>query len=101
MNIHLYHHSDPEDSARLQSIASLLVGLVRKVDAMSVELDGLKAEVTACNATIDSAVVLLNQLYQKILTMKDDPAAMVQLAAEVKAKAGELAAAVAAATPAP
>jgi hypothetical protein len=67
---------------------------------MSVQLDTLAAEVTEMTTVVDSAVALLNGLSAQIVALKDDPARLLALAADLDAKANELAAAVAANTPA-
>lgn len=65
---------------------------------MSAQLDTLTTEVAEIGTVVDSAVTLINGLSAKITELKDDPAALAQLAASLDAKANELAAAVAANT---
>lgn len=66
---------------------------------MSAELVALQAEVAETAGVVDSAVVLINGLAAQIVELKDDPAALVALAAELSTKTDQLAAAVAANTP--
>jgi hypothetical protein len=67
---------------------------------MSKELDALSAEVSATRTVEDSAILLLNGLSAQIASLKGDPAALQTLADSLHSKAGELAAAVSANTPA-
>jgi hypothetical protein len=68
---------------------------------MSVELDKLTAEVTRIKTVVPSAVALIQGLAAQILDLKDDPAALEALAADLNSQATSLADAVAANTPAP
>lgn len=61
---------------------------------MSAQLDALKAEVEETKTVAASAVTLLNGLSQQILDLKNDPAALEQLAADLDASNAALAAAV-------
>jgi chromosome segregation ATPase len=85
---------------RLDRIESILSDLSERIVHMSVQLDTLAAEVTEMTTVVDSAVALLNGLSAQIVALKDDPARLLALAADLDAKANELAAAVAANTPA-
>jgi hypothetical protein len=67
---------------------------------MSAEMDALKAAVAAEDTVIGSAVTLLNGIAGQIADAAGDRAASTQLAADVKAQADALAAAVTAGTPA-
>lgn len=66
---------------------------------MSAEMDALKAQVTATDGVIDSAVTFINGLSVQIADAAGDKAASLALAADLKAKADSLAAAIN--TPAP
>lgn len=105
MDLHLYLHFVAPDTshvdARLDSIVSLLNGLIGKVNTMSAELDALTAAVTQENTVIDSAIVLLKNLAAQIAALKTDPAALQALADGITAKAQALADAIVANTPAP
>ncbi len=68
---------------------------------MSAQLETLTQEVAEIGTVVDSAIVLINGLSAQIVALKDDPAALEALAAQLDAKAGELAAAVTANTEAP
>ena len=67
---------------------------------MSAELDRLTTEVAETGQVVDSAITLLSQLSDLIRQNATDPAALNQLANDLDAKQNELAAAVAANTPA-
>lgn len=67
---------------------------------MSAALDKLTAEVAEMSSAVDSALSLIAGLAQQIRDLKDDPAKLEALAAELDAKQQEIASAVAANTPA-
>lgn len=87
-------------SARLDVIEKKLDGLISEVRKMSKELENLTKEVGEIGSVVDSAIVLINGLSTQIVALKDDPAALQALADSLDDKASELAAAVAANTPA-
>lgn len=67
---------------------------------MNKELEQLRSEVET-NTTVDqSAIVLLNSLSQKISELKEDPAKLQAFVDSLRNSSAELAAAVAANTPA-
>ncbi len=66
---------------------------------MALNLDDLTAQVAAEGTVIDSAITLINGLAAEIASLPATQTAIDALAASVKAKAGDLSAAVAA-TPA-
>ncbi len=67
---------------------------------MSQELDDLTASVHANGTVLDSAIALINGIAARITAAGVDPAALKALTDELTAKDAELAAAVAANTPA-
>jgi len=67
---------------------------------MSKELDDLTAAVAAEDKVIDSAILLINGIADRIKAAGTDPAALAVLTADIQAKGTALAAAVAANTPA-
>jgi chromosome segregation ATPase len=74
--------------------------LMKEIQKMSAQFDALKAQVEANNQLIESAITLIQTLADKILELKDDPAALEALAEQLKAEDATLAAAIAANTPA-
>lgn len=105
MRFDVYVHFDVlqagDVAARLTAIEGKLDGLITGVKTMSEQLTKLTQEVQEIGGVVDSAVTLINGLAAQIVALKDDPAALQALADSLDAKAGELAAAVAANTPAP
>lgn len=73
--------------------------LLGRLKHMSQALEDLKTAVTAESTVVDSAITLIQGLSDQIAALKPDEAAIAQLAADVKAKADALAAAVAAGAP--
>lgn len=67
---------------------------------MSAQLDTLTNEVAETKTVVQSAVTLIEGLAQQIRDLKDDPAALEALAAELDSTTNALAAAVTANTPA-
>ena len=67
---------------------------------MSQEFDNMTAQVTANSAAIDSAVVLINGIADRITAAGVDPVKLNALTTELKMKDDALAAAVVANTPA-
>lgn len=72
----------------------------RELFIMSAALDNIAEKVERCNTVMDSAAALLSGLSAEILSLKDDPAAIEALAKRLDDETDELAAAVAANTPA-
>lgn len=68
---------------------------------MSAELDALTLEVADTNTIMQSAIVLIQGLAAQLQAIANDPAAILQLAADLDAQSDALAAAVAANTPPP
>lgn len=67
---------------------------------MSAQLDTLVTEVSETNTVIDSAITLLQGLKAALDAAGTDPAKLAELSASLDAKQQELAAAIAANTPA-
>lgn len=82
----------------LDQIAALINQLK---DLIMATLADLQSAVTAEDTVIDSAVTLINGLAAQIAALKPNQAAIDSLAADVKARAASLSAAVAANTPTP
>ena len=80
--------------------ARMLALINERLKTMSVELDRLTQQVKANNDLLDSATTLINGIADRIVAAGTDQAALTALADELKAKDEQLAAAVAANTPA-
>lgn len=78
----------------------LLTTFSQAKETIMADLAGLKAEVERNTAVDQSAITLLNGLAAQIESLKTDPAALQALADQLKASSNDLAAAVAANTPA-
>lgn len=68
---------------------------------MSVELDRLTQEVADTKTSVDSVITLVDGLAQQIRDSVNDPAKLLELAAELDSQQGRIAAAVSANTPTP
>jgi len=79
---------------RLKNMNDILYSIKKGEIYMSVQLDKLTAEVEEIGTVVDSAVELITNLATQILNLKDDPAALEALAAELDAKAAVLAEAI-------
>jgi hypothetical protein len=84
----------------LHAAARKETAILSKEILMSVELDDLTAQVTANTDQIASAITLINGIAGRIEAAGTDPVKLKALTAELRAKDDELAAAVAANTPA-
>jgi hypothetical protein len=71
-----------------------LAFLIAQGDHMSAELDALTAEVTEMSGIVDSAITYIQGLGVIIESLKDDPAAISALAAELNEKGDALRAAI-------
>ena len=89
---------DAETPAILRDIERKADFQTRLVILMSLALDALKAQVKANTDVTNSAVALIKGLADQIIALKDDPAALEQLAADMKSSDDALSAAVAANT---
>lgn len=99
IRIDIYHHIT-FDASPFASIERALAVLITKGNAMSAQLDTLTNEVAETKTVVQSAVTLIEGLAQQIRDLKDDPAALEALAAELDSTTNALAAAVTANTPA-
>jgi uncharacterized membrane protein len=72
-----------------------------RITIMSAELDALALEVAETNTIMQSAVVLIQGLSEQLIAIANDPAAILQLAADLDAQSDALAAAISAAPPLP
>jgi len=101
IHVDVYHHFPrSDDEGRLARIEELLMTLILKGNAMSLELDALTQEVARNTSVDDSAILLLTSLADLIISMKQDPVALQKLADDLKASSTKLADAVVAHTPA-
>jgi hypothetical protein len=71
---------------KFDEILALLRGLSQKGDAMSAELDRLKAAVQNCTTVGDSLVTLVKGLAAEIAANKNDPAAVQAISDELNTK---------------
>ena len=101
LDVYLHSASEPEILAELGFIRRTLETLANQGAIMAGELQRLQTEVSEMAGVVDSAVVLINGLAQQIRDLATDPAALNAMADDLDAKAGALAAAVAANTPTP
>lgn len=86
-------------AGKIDYLRELIHQTIAQGIVMSAELNNLKAQV-AHNADVDqSAITLIQGLADQIVSLKDDPAALADLANQLQAQADSLAAAVVANTP--
>jgi hypothetical protein len=78
----------------------LLKTIVEKVNTMSAEIDMLRTAVQKESDVVQSAIVLLNGISDRIKAAGADTAALAEVAADIDTQRNALAAAVAANTPA-
>lgn len=99
---HHHHYHDPADivMGKLDEIRALLNRLLQQGSHMRTELETLKDQVAKTTTVEQSAITLLNGLSAQIAALKGDPAALQTLADQLAAQSTDLAAAVAANTPA-
>lgn len=90
------YHND----ADLSEVKNLLHKILNNQRYIMATLQDLQAAVAAEDTVIDSAITLINGLAAQIAALQPDQAAIDALAADVKAKADALSAAVTANTPA-
>lgn len=90
LHIHLHHHGDGTIGKSLSDILQLVQRTLAEVHKMSKELDDLKAAVAANTEVTQSVATLVDGLAAKIVELKDDPAALEELAAEMNANSSLL-----------
>ena len=97
-----HHHEAPWDDAPSWAIELGVIMLLTlsKQEAIMAAIDDLQAAVAAEDTVIDSAIALINGIPALIAAAGTDPAKLAALQADITAKSGALAAAVAANTPA-
>ena len=83
----------------LREIHAELANIKQELQKMTAQLDTLTREVAETKTVVDSAIELLNGLAQMIRDLKDDPAKLEALAADLDSHQRDLANAVAANTP--
>jgi hypothetical protein len=101
MDFHVYHHHvyPRRLEQKLDEILHRLEKVQRKEDHVTVELDALTAQVAANTELEASAILLIQGIADQLAAVKDDPAAIAALAANLKVSADSLAAAITANTP--
>jgi len=85
---------------KLDEILCLVRGIAQGVSIMSVELDALEAQVATNTSVEESAVTLIKGIAAQLAAAGTDPVKLKSLAASLNTSATDLAAAVAANTPA-
>jgi ABC-type transporter Mla subunit MlaD len=85
---------------RIGRVERLILALIERGMQMSAQLEALQAEVARNASVIDSAMLLIDSLADQIAAVKNDPAALQELADNLKASSDKLAGAVAENTPA-
>jgi hypothetical protein len=85
--VHHYFHGlgTEEVTNKLDAILKMLRESKKREVGMSAQFDALKAKVAANTTVVGSALVLIDGLAQQIRDLKDDPAALEALAAELEA----------------
>jgi hypothetical protein len=101
LDVYLHNSSESKVLDELAFIRSTLETLANQGAIMAGELARLQTEVTEMAGVVDSAIVLINGLAAQIRALAGQPAELTKLADDLDAKAGALAAAVAANTPTP
>ncbi len=87
---------------KIENKLDKIIDLLKKgINKMSVEFDAMASQVQANSDAIDSAIVLINGIADRITAAGVDPAKLQALTDELKAKDAALAAAVVANTPTP
>lgn len=101
-NIVVHHYDAPDNAevlAAINRLESRIVGLGIGVEAMSLDLSALEAEVSQNTDAVASASSLLTTLAQELRDSAGDPAAVAALADRLDQNNAALAAAVLANTP--
>jgi len=89
--IHVHHHQS-------DAVSRGEVAIWKELKKIMATLEELKGAVEANSAVIDSAVLLIGGLADKIEELKDNPEQLAELAGELRGSTAALAAAVAANT---
>jgi hypothetical protein len=101
IDLHVYVHVESSNvEGKLDRLLAGVNAVLKLEVAMSTELENLTAEVTRNGEVEASAIVLIKGIAQQLIDAKDDPVKIAALSASLKASADDLAAAVAANTPA-
>lgn len=109
VDVHIHAEPDRTDQiltllaavqSALQGVQEELTRSIERGDVMSQALERLTTEVAEMKTVNESAIALLGNLSQQIRDLKDEPAALEQLANDLDAQANALAAAVSENTPA-
>lgn len=99
MRVDLYVHF-PDTNSKLDQILQLLQTLTTQGDKMSLELDNLTTEVTNATTVEQSAITLIQGLKSSLDAAGTDPVKLKALSDSLAASDANLAAAIAANTPA-
>jgi chromosome segregation ATPase len=94
------HDRSDRLEAKVDQVLTVLAAIQSKEEEMSKELDDLEVQVAQNTTVEEGAVTLLNGLAAQIEALKNDPVKLQALATSLKASGDDLAAAVAANTPA-
>jgi hypothetical protein len=100
IEVHVYHHQDPEISTVLQQMSQKLDSIQTKETHIMAALDALTAQVAANTTVEGSALTLIQGLAAQLAAAGSNPTALAALQTQLKTSADALAAAVAANTPA-
>lgn len=95
MRLDVYFHSSPNND-----LTTLLHQILEELQIMATNFDALTTQLNANADLIDSVIVLVKDLRQKIIDAGVDPAKLLELTNALAAKDQQLADAVAAGTPA-
>lgn len=98
LNVHVAPNA--ETAQWMERVLGILTTLRRDVTKMSEQMDKMTTEVSEAKTVMEGAAVLLGTLSQQIRDLKDDPAKLEALAAELDASSNALGEAIAANTPA-
>jgi len=100
VHIHLHHDQDATLLQLVHSIVTKLDSLTHKGDLLMAAIDDLTAQVAANTTVIGSALTLIQGLAAQLAAAGTDPVKLAALQASLKQSDDDLAAAVAANTPA-
>lgn len=102
LNLNVYFHlpSDPRLAEAIARVEAALAVVINQGIIMTQQMDDLEVEVSNNTTVEQSAVTLLNGLAATVLSLKNDPVKLQAFVDSLKASSTDLAAAVAANTPA-
>lgn len=100
ISAHVYLETDKKVEEKINLIHTLLQTIIKNQNQMTNELETLTTEVEETKTVVDSAIVLIKGLKEKLDAAGTDPAKLKALSDSLDTKTNELAEAVAANTPA-